>query len=62
MDALTLLLIVDMCNREHDRTDQDDRPAMYQPYTAMYPQLVSPAAIERDSECYAYQKPAWLKI
>jgi hypothetical protein len=62
MDALTLLLIVDMCNREHEVADRDDRPAIYQPYTSMYPHLVSPEAMQQDSECYAYKKPTWLKI
>ena len=62
MDALTLLLIVDMCNREHGVTDHDDRPAMYQPYTEMYPHLVSPAILDQDSECYAYRKPIWVKL
>jgi len=32
MGALTLLLIVDVCNREHEVTDQLDKPAIYQPY------------------------------
>ncbi len=35
MDALTLLLIVDMCNREHEVTDQFDKPAIYQPYQSI---------------------------
>ena len=62
MDALTLLLIVDMCNREHEATDQFDRPAIYQPYQQSYPQLVSPAVLDNSSECYAYRKPAWVKL
>jgi len=62
MDALTLLLIVDMCNREHEVADQFDRPEIYQPYTETYPYIVSPAAHDQDSECYAYRKPTWMKI
>lgn len=62
MDALTLLLIFDMCNREHEVTDQDDRPAINQPYTKMYPQLISPSTLDQDSECYAYRNPIWVKI
>jgi hypothetical protein len=62
MDALTLLLIVDMCNREHEVTDQFDKPAIYQPYKETYPQIVSPAAPDQNSECYAYRKPAWVKL
>lgn len=62
MDALTLLFIVDMCNREHEVTDQFDKPAIYQPYKETYPQIVSPAALDQNSECYAYRKPAWVKL
>ena len=62
MDALTLLLIVDMCNREHEVSDQLDKPAIYQPYKETYPYIVSPAALDQGSECYAYRKPAWLKL
>ncbi len=62
MDALTLLLIVDMCNREHEVADQNDRPATYQAYTQTYPPIVSPADHDQDSECYPYRKPAWMKI
>lgn len=62
MDALTLLLIVDMCNREHEVADQYDRPAIYQPYTETYPHIVSPAILDKASECYTYRKPAWMKI
>ena len=43
MDALTLLLIVDMFNREHVVVDHIDRPAIYQPYTEIYPPIVSTA-------------------
>jgi hypothetical protein len=62
MDALTLLLIVDMCNREHEATHQFDKPAIYQPYKETYPHIVSPAALDQDSECFAYRKPAWVKL
>lgn len=62
MDALTLFLIVDICNRELTVTDKDDRPAIYQPYTDTYPQLISKAVLDQESECYAYKKPNWLKI
>jgi hypothetical protein len=62
MDALTLLLIVDMCNREHDVTDQFDKPAIYQPYKETYPYIVSPAKLDKDNECYAYRIPAWEKL
>lgn len=62
MDALTLLLIVDMCNREHEVTDHPDKPAIYQPYTETYPKIVSPAALDQNSECFAYRKPAWVKL
>jgi len=62
MDALTLLLIVDMCNREHEVTDQFDKAAIYQPYKQMYPYIVSPAALDQESECFAYRKPAWVKL
>jgi len=62
MDALTLLLIVDMCNREHEVSDQFDKPAIYQPYKETYPHIVSPAVLDKNSECFAYRKPAWMKI
>ena len=62
MDALTLLLIVDMCNREHEVTDRFDKPAIYQPYKETYPPILSPAALDKNSECFAYRKPAWIKL
>ena len=62
MDALTLLLIVDMCNPEHEASDHGDRPAITQPYTAMYPHLVSPALRDKENDCNAYRKPPWLTI
>ena len=62
MDALTLLLIVDMCNREQQATEQYDRPALYQPYKQSYPHIVSPAALDENNACFAYKKPAWAKI
>lgn len=62
MDALTLLLIVDICNREHAVTDQFDKPAIYQPYTDTYPYIVSPTVLDQGGECYAYRKPTWMKV
>ena len=62
MDALTLLLLVDMCNREHEVIDRFDKPAIYQPYKETYPYIVSPAAADKDNECYAFRKPAWVKL
>jgi hypothetical protein len=62
MDALTLLLIVDMCNREHELSDQFDKPAIYQPYKETYPRIVSPTVAVKNSECFAYRKPAWIKL
>jgi hypothetical protein len=62
MDALTLLLIIDMCNHEHEVTDQFDKPAIHQPYKETYPYIVSPAALDHNSNCYTYRKPAWFKL
>ena len=47
MDALTLLLIVDMCNREHEVTGQIGKPATYQTYKETYPYIVSAAALDQ---------------
>jgi len=62
MDALTLLLIVDMCNREHDVDYRVEKPAMYQPYKDSYPPLVTPSMTEADRECYSFRKPSWTRI
>ena len=62
MGALTLLLIVDICNREHVSNEPQDRPRITQAYKESYPRIIAPAAIDEDDECYAYRKPAWMKI
>ena len=62
MHALTLLLIVDMCNREFPVRHQYDKPAIYQPDREINPHIISPAVLDQDSECFAYKKPAWAEI
>lgn len=62
MDALALLLIDDMCNRENEATGQPGKPAIYQPYKETYPYIVSPAALDQDSVYDAYRKSARVKL
>jgi hypothetical protein len=51
-----------MGNREHEVTDQLDKPAIYQPYKETYLYIASPATLDQHSDCYAYKKPSCLKF
>ena len=62
MDALTLLLIVDLCNRRQISIDEPDRPVAERTYTASYPQIITLVAVDKDGECYAYRTPGWMKL